>query len=44
VLGGSLAGLLASLPKTTWKVNKAPWLMATGEDYRYRERMEQVRA
>jgi 2-polyprenyl-6-methoxyphenol hydroxylase-like FAD-dependent oxidoreductase len=34
---GSLCGLARRFQKQLAKVNKAPWLMATGEDYRYRE-------
>jgi 2-polyprenyl-6-methoxyphenol hydroxylase-like FAD-dependent oxidoreductase len=34
---GSLSGLSRRFQKELAKVNKAPWLMATGEDYRYRE-------
>jgi 2-polyprenyl-6-methoxyphenol hydroxylase-like FAD-dependent oxidoreductase len=32
---GSLRGLARRFQKQLAKVNKAPWLMATGEDYRY---------
>jgi 2-polyprenyl-6-methoxyphenol hydroxylase-like FAD-dependent oxidoreductase len=32
---GSLQGLARRFQKQLAKVNKAPWLMATGEDYRY---------
>jgi 2-polyprenyl-6-methoxyphenol hydroxylase-like FAD-dependent oxidoreductase len=34
---GNLCGLARRFQKQLAKVNKAPWLMATGEDYRYRE-------
>ena len=34
---GSLTGLARNFQKQLAKVNKAPWLLATGEDYRYRE-------
>ena len=34
---GSLAGLARRFQKRLAQVNKAPWLMATGEDYRYGE-------
>jgi len=34
---GSLTGLSRRFQKQLSKVNKAPWLLATGEDYRYRE-------
>ena len=34
---GSLTGLARRFQKRLAKVNKAPWLMATGEDYRYEE-------
>ena len=34
---GSLCGLARRFQKQLAQVNKAPWLMATGEDYRYRE-------
>lgn len=34
---GSLTGLSRRFQKQLAKVNKAPWLLATGEDYRYRE-------
>jgi 2-polyprenyl-6-methoxyphenol hydroxylase-like FAD-dependent oxidoreductase len=34
---GSLTGLSQRFQKQLAKVNKAPWLLATGEDYRYRE-------
>lgn len=34
---GSLSGLAQRFQKRLAQVNKAPWLMATGEDYRYRE-------
>ena len=34
---GSFRGLASRFQKRLAKVNKAPWLMATGEDYRYRE-------
>ena len=34
---GSLHGLSRRFQKQLAKVNKAPWLMATGEDYRYPE-------
>jgi 2-polyprenyl-6-methoxyphenol hydroxylase-like FAD-dependent oxidoreductase len=34
---GSLTGLSRRFQKRLAKINKAPWLMATGEDYRYRE-------
>lgn len=33
----SLRGLAQRFQRRLAKVNKAPWLMATGEDYRYRE-------
>ena len=35
--GGSLAGLSRRFQKQLAKLNKAPWLLATGEDYRYVE-------
>jgi 2-polyprenyl-6-methoxyphenol hydroxylase-like FAD-dependent oxidoreductase len=34
---GDLAGLARRFQKKLAKVNKAPWTLATGEDYRYRE-------
>ena len=34
---GNLAGLSARFQKRLAKVIEAPWMMATGEDYRYRE-------
>ena len=34
---GSLTGLSRRFQKRLGKVNKAPWLLATGEDYRYPE-------
>ena len=34
---GNLCGLSQRFQKQLAKVNTAPWLMATGEDYRYRE-------
>ena len=34
---GSLSGLSQRFQQRLAKVNKAPWLMATGEDYRYEE-------
>lgn len=34
---GNLTGLSRRFQKRLAKVNKAPWLLATGEDYRYRE-------
>jgi 2-polyprenyl-6-methoxyphenol hydroxylase-like FAD-dependent oxidoreductase len=34
---GSLKGLAHRFQKRLAKVNEAPWLMATGEDFRYRE-------
>lgn len=34
---GSLSGLSRRFQKQLAKVNKAPWLLATGEDYRYSE-------
>ena len=34
---GSLRGLAQHFQRRLAKVNKAPWLLATGEDYRYRE-------
>lgn len=34
---GNLRGLASRFQRQLAKVNKAPWLMATGEDYRYRE-------
>jgi 2-polyprenyl-6-methoxyphenol hydroxylase-like FAD-dependent oxidoreductase len=34
---GSLDGLSRRFQKRLAKVNKAPWMLATGEDYRYRE-------
>ena len=34
---GSLAGLSRRFQKQLAKLNKAPWLLATGEDYRYVE-------
>lgn len=34
---GSLSGLSRRFQKQLAKVNEAPWLLATGEDYRYRE-------
>ena len=34
---GSLRGLAPRFQKQLAKVNKAPWLLATGEDYRYPE-------
>jgi len=34
---GSLRGLARVFQSRLAKVNQAPWLMATGEDYRYRE-------
>lgn len=34
---GSLRGLARRFQRELAKVNKAPWLMATGEDYRYHE-------
>ena len=34
---GSLAGLARRFQQRLAKLNKAPWLMATGEDYRYHE-------
>ena len=34
---GSLTGLSSRFMKQLAKVNKAPWLLATGEDYRYHE-------
>lgn len=34
---GSMRGLARRFQKRLWKVNKAPWLLATSEDYRYRE-------
>ena len=34
---GNLRGLARRFQRQLAKVNKAPWLMATGEDYRYRE-------
>ena len=34
---GNLIGLSRRFQKQLAKVNEAPWLMATGEDYRYRE-------
>jgi 2-polyprenyl-6-methoxyphenol hydroxylase-like FAD-dependent oxidoreductase len=34
---GSLTGLSRRFQKQLAKVTKAPWLLATGEDYRYRE-------
>jgi 2-polyprenyl-6-methoxyphenol hydroxylase-like FAD-dependent oxidoreductase len=34
---GGLRGLARRFQQQLAKVNKAPWLMATGEDYRYRE-------
>src|SRR5687768_11935465 len=35
--GGSLTGLSRRFQKQLAKVNKAPWLLATGEDFRYHE-------
>ncbi|HKU76003.1 MAG TPA: hypothetical protein VJR02_18995, partial [Pyrinomonadaceae bacterium] len=34
---GSLTGLSRRFQKQLAKVNEAPWMLATGEDYRYRE-------
>lgn len=34
---GSLSGLSRRFQKQLAKVNEAPWMLATGEDYRYRE-------
>ena len=34
---GSLIGLSRRFQKQLAKVNEAPWMLATGEDYRYRE-------
>jgi 2-polyprenyl-6-methoxyphenol hydroxylase-like FAD-dependent oxidoreductase len=34
---GNLSGFSQRFQRRLAKVNKAPWLMATGEDYRYRE-------
>ena len=34
---GNLKGLSRRFQKRLAKINEAPWLMATGEDYRYRE-------
>lgn len=34
---GKLTGLSRQFQKRLAKINEAPWLMATGEDYRYRE-------
>ncbi|HET9477912.1 MAG TPA: hypothetical protein VFO72_01120, partial [Pyrinomonadaceae bacterium] len=34
---GSLAGFARRFQKRLARVNKTPWLMATGEDYRYQE-------
>ena len=34
---GDMAGLSRRFQKQLAKVNKAPWMLATGEDYRYRE-------
>ena len=34
---GSLTGLSRRFQKRLAKVNEAPWMLATGEDYRYRE-------
>ncbi|HEV8426969.1 MAG TPA: FAD-dependent monooxygenase [Pyrinomonadaceae bacterium] len=36
-IDGSLTGLSRRFQKQLAKINKAPWMMATGEDYRYRE-------
>jgi 2-polyprenyl-6-methoxyphenol hydroxylase-like FAD-dependent oxidoreductase len=34
---GSLSGLSRRFQKRLAKINQAPWMLATGEDYRYRE-------
>ena len=34
---GNLSGLSRRFQKRLAKINQAPWLLATGEDYRYRE-------
>ncbi len=36
-LGGDLSGLARRFQKRLAKANAAPWLLATGEDFRYRE-------